>query len=188
MALLEVQHVTKSFHASGREPLLALDDVLWSRIETFPPLARRLLEVVAVSGRPLRLADASEAAGMNAEARETLALLRAGRLVRSIHSTDHELIETYHDRVRETVMAHLTPLELARSAAPRLPVAARPLRSLAEVTTTATYAPPDEVEELVHPLIATEPGPRRWCRQVERIAADSMTTGGRLRRYFTVWR
>ena len=81
----------------------------------------------------------------------------------------------------------LTPLEQARAAAPRLPVAARPLKSLAEVATAATYAPPDEVAELVQPMIAGEPGPRRWCRQVERVAADSMTAGGRLRRYFTVW-
>ncbi len=81
----------------------------------------------------------------------------------------------------------LTPVEQARAAAPRLPVAARPLRSLADVATAATYAPLEEVEELVQPMMAGEPGPRRWCRQVERVAADSMTAGGRLRRYFTVW-
>ena len=61
------------------------------------------------------------------------------------------------------------------------------MRSLADVATAATYAPPEEVEELVEPMMAGEPGPRRWCRQVERVAAESMTAGGRLRRYFTVW-
>ena len=81
----------------------------------------------------------------------------------------------------------LTPIEQARAAAPRLPVAARPLNSLAAVTTAAAYAPPEDLAELVRPLRAGEPGPRRWCRQVERIAADSMTAGGRIRRYFTVW-
>jgi len=70
----------------------------------------------------------------------------------------------------------LTPLEQAQAVAPRLPVA-----------TAATFAPPDEVAELVQMQIAGEPGPRRWCRQVERIATDSMTAGGRVRRYFTVW-
>ena len=70
---------------------------------------------------------------------------------------------------------------------PRLPVAARPLKSLAEVATAATYATDEEVAQLATAEIAGEPGPRRWCRQVERIAADSMTTGGRIRRYFTVW-
>jgi transglutaminase-like putative cysteine protease len=81
----------------------------------------------------------------------------------------------------------LTPLEQARAISPRLPVAARPLKSLAEAATAATYATDDEVRHLGDGQAAGEPGPRRWCRQVERIAADSMTTGGKLRRYFTVW-
>jgi transglutaminase-like putative cysteine protease len=81
----------------------------------------------------------------------------------------------------------LTPLEQARAISPRLPVAARPLKSLAEVATAATYGTEEEVRRLADAQVAGEPGPRRWCRQVERIAADSMTAGGRLRRYFTVW-
>jgi transglutaminase-like putative cysteine protease len=81
----------------------------------------------------------------------------------------------------------LTPMEQARAVSPRLPVASRPLKSLAEVATAATYATDEEVAQLAVAEIAGEPGPRRWCRQVERIAADSMTTGGRIRRYFTVW-
>jgi transglutaminase-like putative cysteine protease len=81
----------------------------------------------------------------------------------------------------------LTPIEQARAVSPRLPVAARPLKSLAEVATAATYATADEIAHLADPRVAGEPGPRRWCRQVERIAEDSMTTGGRIRRYFTVW-
>jgi hypothetical protein len=82
----------------------------------------------------------------------------------------------------------LTPLEQARAAAPRLPVAARPLRSLASVATAATYAPADEIESLIGPEHEGEPGPHRWCRQVERVAADSMTTSGRVHRYFTIWK
>jgi transglutaminase-like putative cysteine protease len=82
----------------------------------------------------------------------------------------------------------LTPLEQARAAAPRLPVAARPLRSLASVATAAAFAPPGEVESLLHVDGEGEPGPQRWCRQVERVAVDYMTAGGRFRRYFTIWR
>jgi transglutaminase-like putative cysteine protease len=82
----------------------------------------------------------------------------------------------------------LTPLEQARAAAPRLPVAARPLRSLAAVATAAAFAPPGEVESMLHVDGEGEPGPQRWCRQVERVAADYMTAGGRFRRYFTIWR
>ena len=82
----------------------------------------------------------------------------------------------------------LTPNEQALAASPRLPVAARPLRSLAAMATAATYAPAGEVEALARPLTAGGAGPRRWCRQVERIAEDSMTVSGRIRRYFTVWK
>ena len=82
----------------------------------------------------------------------------------------------------------LTPLEQARAAAPRLPVAARPLRSLAVVATAAAYAPPDELETVIGTEHEGDPGPHRWCRQVERVAADYMTAGGRFRRYFTVWK
>ncbi len=81
----------------------------------------------------------------------------------------------------------LTPLEQVTAIAPRLPMAARPLRSLAELTTIATYATDDELAAVAEAQVAGEREPRRWCRQVERIAADSMTTIGRVRRYFTVW-
>ena len=56
------------------------------------------------------------------------------------------------------------------------------------LATEAAYASDEEVQQIVVPAIPGESGPRRWCRQVERIAADAMTAGGRLRRYFTVWR
>ena len=81
----------------------------------------------------------------------------------------------------------LTPLEQARAISPRLPVAARPLKSLAEVATAATYATADEIAQLADAEVPGEPGPRRWCRQIERVAEESMTAGGRVRRYFTVW-
>lgn len=82
----------------------------------------------------------------------------------------------------------LTPLEQARAITPRLPVAARPLVSLAEAMTAATYGTEEERRRLADTPRPGEPGPQRWCRQVERIAEDSLTAGGRLLRYFTVWR
>jgi transglutaminase-like putative cysteine protease len=82
----------------------------------------------------------------------------------------------------------LTPLEQARAAAPRLPVAAQPLRALAEVATAATYAPPGELLDAGIEAHDPHQGPLQWCHEIERAAADTLTPAGRVRRYFTDWR
>ncbi len=87
--------------------------MLWSRIQRQPEDARRLLGVVAVSGRPIRQALAFQASELGAGGRVALASLRSARLIRCIGQTQQDEIETYHDRIRETVVAHLSPDALA---------------------------------------------------------------------------
>jgi hypothetical protein len=60
-----------------------------------------------VAGRPLRQADACRAADWPDEDLTALAHLRAARLLRRTARTEQEEIETYHDRIRETVRASL---------------------------------------------------------------------------------
>jgi serine/threonine protein kinase len=90
---------------------LTLDQVLWSRIQQLPEQSRRLLEVIAVSGQPLRLIDACRAAGYGAEELGTETALRTSRLIRS--TADLDEVETYHDRIRETILNNL-PAELTQ--------------------------------------------------------------------------
>jgi eukaryotic-like serine/threonine-protein kinase len=91
---------------------LDLDEVLWARIQRQPEEARRLLGVVAVSGRPIRQALAFQATELGVGGRVALASLRSARLIRCIGRTQQDEVETYHDRIRETVVAHLSPAAL----------------------------------------------------------------------------
>ena len=51
--------------------------------ERLPEEARRVLELIAISGRPLRLAELGQCAELAQDERVALALLRSGRLIRS---------------------------------------------------------------------------------------------------------
>jgi serine/threonine protein kinase len=105
-----VQYIQAGGSSAGRPSVAASDvslsEVLWSRILRLPEEARRLLEIVAVASRPLSQADACRAAEVGEE-HATLACLRGGRLLRSTGPGEQGEIETYHDRIRETVLLHL---------------------------------------------------------------------------------
>ncbi len=88
---------------------VTLDTLLQDRVRQLPEGARRLLEVVAVGGRPLPQGDVCRAAGVEREDRGSLNLLRAIRLVRSTGPGDQDTLESFHDRIRESVVAQLAP-------------------------------------------------------------------------------
>ena len=89
-----------------------LEQVIRARLHQLPEAARRLLEVIAVAGRPLDREVARRAAGLENE-EPFVGLLRANHLLRGSGSGEDEKIETYHDRIRETVAAGLSGPALA---------------------------------------------------------------------------
>jgi serine/threonine protein kinase/tetratricopeptide (TPR) repeat protein len=91
---------------------ITLEDVLEHRIDRLPPIARRLLDVVAVSGRPLRQSVAFMAAGLLAEDRGAIDLLRHQHFVRTRGARGDDLVETYHDRMRHAAVTLLDAPEL----------------------------------------------------------------------------
>lgn len=67
--------------------------------------ARRLLEVVAIAGRPLALPTALEAAKPEGDPHTMLDQLRERHLVRSSGGMRPSAVEVYHDAIRTTVVA-----------------------------------------------------------------------------------
>ena len=89
---------------------VSTEDLLATRIAELPADARNLLEALAVAARPLDVLVARAAAGVRDERPFTGALL-AGHLLRPSGSADH--LELYHDRIREAVVAGISPERLA---------------------------------------------------------------------------
>lgn len=85
----------------------ALDEVIWSRVQRLPEATRRLLEVISVVGQPLTQHEAFQAVGATATGPGLLNELRTKHFVRSSGADYEDDVETYHDRIRESVVAHL---------------------------------------------------------------------------------
>ncbi len=85
-----------------------LEEVLWHRVVRLPEDPRTVLEVVAVAGKPLRAQIASDTLDAHDHLQHSIGVLRNGHLIRSSGPRMTDDLETYHDRVRESVVAHLS--------------------------------------------------------------------------------
>ena len=95
--------------AEDARPPIRLDDFVLGRVAQLPEDARRLLEIAAVAARPVSRDVAVRAAAILPDAERTaMGVLRAAQLVRTVVVLGEEQIETYHDRIRESVVSHLS--------------------------------------------------------------------------------
>ncbi len=97
-------------NAPGSNDTISLADVMTARLRRLPEPAARLLSTVAVATRPIERGDACRAAGVDDPA--VLSLLKAGSFLRGRAIHGESYIEPYHDRVRETSIALLSPDQL----------------------------------------------------------------------------
>jgi hypothetical protein len=106
-----------AYHVRGRrgpgaaEDLshVRLEDVVGEQFAALPEAAQRVLETVAVAAEPLPQSVLQQAAELEGEAAyDALILLRTQRLVRTEGLRRTDVIEAYHDRVRELVWARLS--------------------------------------------------------------------------------
>ena len=82
-----------------------LDEIIARRLNRLPAESRSFLETLAVCGRPMLPARIFEACGLPGDERPLVAQLRSAHLVRNSRSADR--VEMYHDRIRETLAAHV---------------------------------------------------------------------------------
>jgi serine/threonine protein kinase len=165
-----VQEIVQHLRQQGAAALaqaaaagLSLEVVLQQRVAQLPEEPRRLLEVVAVSGKPLRQGVACRAAGLAAGADRTAILtLRTQRLVRCGGLQEQDEIETYHDRVRETLLANLPAAQLREYH-----------RRLAEALAAAGQADAEELARHYHGAGEQEPA-RRYYLQAAQEAAQAL--------------
>jgi tetratricopeptide (TPR) repeat protein len=103
---INVEGVAQVLSPSGR---VMLEELVRARIDRLPTDARRLLEVVAIAGRPISLAIAAAASDLPDERRPAvIAVLRASHLLRTVGSEVADSLEIFENRIRETILDYMT--------------------------------------------------------------------------------
>jgi serine/threonine protein kinase len=103
-----VRHAARAgVRQSDESTGVKLDDVLWEHVGMLAPAAQQLLFAVALAGRSIELGVARSAACVGDQLHASLDTLRMQRLVRVQGMRSSDLIEPYHDRIREVVTARL---------------------------------------------------------------------------------
>jgi predicted ATPase len=151
---------------SARRAHAELEDVLWERIQGHDDVDRAFLEMVAVAGAPMAFGVLARAAGVDeGEIQKRLGSLRAEQLIRIGRRDGERVVEPYHDRLRESIVAHLeTPTEAH----------ARLGRALLASATDETMS--RDVFAIVQHLNAArdrlDPAERARAAELNRVASD----------------
>jgi len=132
-AHVPLEHVPEVVEGAGGNPLLlvelvgwlrehpaealsgtraSLDAVVQGRLDRVGSAGRRLVETAAIAGRPLRLPMLGRAAGTDAD-RDTVTVLCEQRLLRPVRSMEGDRIVTFHERIRDSILQHLSPEVIA---------------------------------------------------------------------------
>ncbi len=86
---------------------VTLDRMVRHRLRRLPAGARRLLELVAIAGRPIAISTVAHAASLRESLHPLVDTLRGRRFVRTGLRDGREMVEVSHDRIRETIVGQL---------------------------------------------------------------------------------
>ena len=105
----ELVRGTRGSPQSG-EPTFAevtLEEMVGARLARLPDQARRLSEIVALAARPLPISVVADASSAGDDADQVIALLGAGRFVRTGLHDGREIVEMIHEPIRRTIVAQI---------------------------------------------------------------------------------
>ena len=92
---------------TGEFQALPLNQIVANRLRNLPETAGKLLEVLAVSGQPLAADELIRAAELLPSELGVLTAMRSERLVRLLGDPNRLFVDTYHDKIRETILTQL---------------------------------------------------------------------------------
>ena len=104
-----LQELARAAGRLGDTGPVRLDALLRERVCAIGTAPRALLEACALAARPLPLGIAAKAVGLTTIDPDALVTLRHEHLARSTGPSLEDELETFHDRVREAVVALLPP-------------------------------------------------------------------------------
>ncbi len=98
---------------SGRDCGGTLEELVWARLTGLDPTALAVLELVCIADVAIDQGTIGRAAALpRAALAAVIARLEAQRLVRTTGARRHDLIEPYHDQVRQATQTRLTSAQL----------------------------------------------------------------------------
>jgi serine/threonine protein kinase/tetratricopeptide (TPR) repeat protein len=104
-----IEHLTKGFDAqTATFTHLTLNEIIATRLQQLPENAAQLLNFIAVSGQPISIQEVCQACGMDRVDFGTLTHMRSEQLVRLLGAGEQTLVDTYHDKLRESVVQSLS--------------------------------------------------------------------------------
>jgi serine/threonine protein kinase len=164
---------------SGTAGAITLESVVSDRMAVLGDDARRVLELVAVSARPVPIAIIGDAAGVYGALADVVSDLQKHRFVRTGLRDGREVVEMAHDRIRETIVAGM-PVEALRAHHARLARAIEPIPGAdAESLAEHLYGAGDEPAAARHAEHAAEQAAGKLAfDQAARLYRRAIATAG----------
>lgn len=94
--------------ATGTFRAVPLNEIITTKLQRLPKEATALLNSIAVAGKAVSLSEAAQVSGLSSAAFGIAAHMRSERLLRLIGSGNEQFVDTYHDKIRETILSGLT--------------------------------------------------------------------------------